>query len=191
MWYVIGAVLLGAAILLLLNGTAPQLFASVSDGFNHVSNEVGDAVQMIEKDEDLLFDSNDKQFTNFNTYRGSSFELEQNVSVNEWGTNSATRVTGTGGSSRTFFYEPIERNPDEHTVYDLSVYVKNEGNKPMFVTNNINSEVSLEPGETRFIEFSDVGGRIAHFQLAFRTENIGDDAKIVVYNAKASSHPAE
>lgn len=40
MWYVIGAVILGAAIILILNGTAPELFASVGDTFSTKTEEV-------------------------------------------------------------------------------------------------------------------------------------------------------
>lgn len=46
MWYVIGAVIIGAAIILILNGTAPQLFASVGDTFQE---KVADVTQVINK----------------------------------------------------------------------------------------------------------------------------------------------
>lgn len=42
MWYVIGAVLVGAAIILIANGTLPQMFASVTDSFENVSKEALD-----------------------------------------------------------------------------------------------------------------------------------------------------
>lgn len=40
MWYVIGAVLVGAAIILIANGTLPQMFASVTDSFEGLVDEV-------------------------------------------------------------------------------------------------------------------------------------------------------
>ena len=40
MWYVIGAVIVGAAIILILNGTAPQIFASVVETFKGKTEEV-------------------------------------------------------------------------------------------------------------------------------------------------------
>jgi len=44
MWYVIGAVLLGAAILLLLNGTAPELFASVGGQLQETTDQATEDV---------------------------------------------------------------------------------------------------------------------------------------------------
>ena len=40
MWYVIGAVIVGAAIILILNGTMPQIFASVADTFSEKTEDV-------------------------------------------------------------------------------------------------------------------------------------------------------
>lgn len=40
LWYVIGAVLIGAAILLLVNGTAPELFASATDTMSNIVDDV-------------------------------------------------------------------------------------------------------------------------------------------------------
>lgn len=47
MWYVIGAVIIGAAIILILNGTAPQLFASVGDAFQSKLEPVTEEVDGI------------------------------------------------------------------------------------------------------------------------------------------------
>lgn len=42
MWYVIGAVLVGAAIILIANGTLPQMFASVTQRFETVTGRATD-----------------------------------------------------------------------------------------------------------------------------------------------------
>jgi len=47
MWYVIGAVLVGAAILLLLNGTAPDLFAQVAGTYEEKTEEAADSADQI------------------------------------------------------------------------------------------------------------------------------------------------
>lgn len=54
LWYVIGAILVGAAIVLLLNGAAPQLFASVGDTFEDVWGSTEDDIQQITGKENLL-----------------------------------------------------------------------------------------------------------------------------------------
>lgn len=48
MWYVIGAVIIGAAIILILNGTAPELFASVADTFRDKTEEVTEVIDGID-----------------------------------------------------------------------------------------------------------------------------------------------
>lgn len=47
MWYVIGAVIIGAAIILILNGTAPELFASVGETFKAKTEEVTGSVDKL------------------------------------------------------------------------------------------------------------------------------------------------
>lgn len=47
MWYVIGAVIIGAAIVLILNGTVPDLFASVGKTFEDKTNETIEMVDGI------------------------------------------------------------------------------------------------------------------------------------------------
>lgn len=44
MWYVIGAVLVGASIILLANKTMPQLFASVAGSFENLTNQTTDVI---------------------------------------------------------------------------------------------------------------------------------------------------
>lgn len=47
MWYVIGAVIIGAAIILILNGTVPQIFASVADTFEDKTEDVSGVISTI------------------------------------------------------------------------------------------------------------------------------------------------
>lgn len=47
MWYVIGAVLVGAAIILIANGTLPDMFASVTDSFENVSKNAVEGVEQL------------------------------------------------------------------------------------------------------------------------------------------------
>ena len=48
MWFVIGAVIVGAAIIFIANGTLPTLFASVADTFNDSSEMGADVVENLE-----------------------------------------------------------------------------------------------------------------------------------------------
>lgn len=49
MWYVIGAVIVGAAIVFILNGTMPQLFASVGETFEDKTNDVTEQIDKLNK----------------------------------------------------------------------------------------------------------------------------------------------
>lgn len=46
MWFVIGAVIVGAGIILLANQFMPELFASIADNFNTTSQEVSDRIHL-------------------------------------------------------------------------------------------------------------------------------------------------
>lgn len=69
MWYVIGAVIIGAAIILILNGTVPEMFASVGETFKakteNVRTDVSDITMtdgaMPQKREEVFFDMQDIQ----------------------------------------------------------------------------------------------------------------------------------
>lgn len=44
MWYVIGAVIIGAAIIFIMNGTMPELFASVGETFENKAKETTEMI---------------------------------------------------------------------------------------------------------------------------------------------------
>ena len=53
MWFVIGAVIVGAAIIFIANGTLPDIFASVADSFEDVASEATSVVEDIEPIQDI------------------------------------------------------------------------------------------------------------------------------------------
>lgn len=66
MWYVIGAVIVGAALIFLVNSSFPQLFASVGDVFTNKTDEVSETIGSIgASDRNLLI--HDKIQFNTNT----------------------------------------------------------------------------------------------------------------------------
>ena len=56
MWFVIGALVVGAGIILLANKTMPDIFASVAETFENNASEVSKTIR--EADDNLLVDSN-------------------------------------------------------------------------------------------------------------------------------------
>ncbi|MGH2082522.1 hypothetical protein [Aerococcus urinaeequi] len=57
MWFVIGAVIVGAAIIFIANGTMPQIFASVTDEFSDVADAGIYYIQMLSDGIDNLYHS--------------------------------------------------------------------------------------------------------------------------------------
>ena len=54
MWYVIGAVLIGAAIIFGMNTLMPEAFANVSDNFNLITSTIGKNINMYGKRKELI-----------------------------------------------------------------------------------------------------------------------------------------
>ena len=54
LWYVIGAVLIGAAIIFGMNTLMPEAFASVSDNFNLITSTIGKNINMYGKRKELI-----------------------------------------------------------------------------------------------------------------------------------------
>lgn len=71
-WYVIGAVLIGAAIILLLNGTAPNLFAQVAGTMKDHTDEF--SAYMDAKDRNLIDTLDITEDSYVNTPIGSGYE---------------------------------------------------------------------------------------------------------------------
>lgn len=75
MWYVIGAVIIGAAIILILNGTAPDLFASIGESFKEKTEEAISVIDSIDPmygenllSEYVIYDHNDLGATDKSQY---------------------------------------------------------------------------------------------------------------------------
>jgi len=147
MWYVIGAVLIGAAILLLLNGTAPDLFAQVAGTYEEKTeeatasaDEIGDNLQVkyAEFGDEISTIRTWDPVENFHAYKGSDVQTSLVDSAPEMTGEKATRVVGTGGSmalkSHTTLYKNSQQEYDYNYVYDVEI--KNLNDESLFVSNN-------------------------------------------------------
>ena len=64
MWYVIGAVLIGAAIIFGMNTLMPELFASVTENFEGVSNQVSSTIEVEMKNQQTKKEIKGKEIAN-------------------------------------------------------------------------------------------------------------------------------
>lgn len=76
LWYVIGAVLIGAAIVLLLNGTVPDLFAQVAGSYEEKTEEATNAIENGFGSGKEAFDFNWERNKSLQWYKGHEITSE-------------------------------------------------------------------------------------------------------------------
>lgn len=112
MWYVIGAVIIGAAIIFILNGTAPELFASVGGIFQDKADDVSEMVETISSDTIIdipIQEGVDSELSNIvKDGSGTSFTL----------THYPTAISSSGAY---FYIQDLDLKPDRkyEITYDL------------------------------------------------------------------------
>ena len=192
MWFVIGAVIVGAAIIFIANGTLPTLFASVSDSFEDGVEKGVDVVKVMEPfgheavNPNILHDS-----TNIGLFRyheGSAGTLTNNIAVPEWGASDATRVQVHGGIASTKFYRNLRLNHeyDEGDELTISVYLKNEGDSILGFRSNRGQVVKIIPGDSgRYhlpVKVRNKG--TAHLQINFYSDDVTDSLDFIMWRPK-------
>lgn len=136
LWYVIGAVLIGGAIILLLNGTAPNLFAQVAGTYEELTEEATDATESLT--DGNLFNPNaventgiygysstsigpqgTKRLTTGNNMRGYSLQVEP---------GDVYRIERSDKRNSRFGYAFAKEEPNTSgvTLYDVNATYQND-----------------------------------------------------------------
>lgn len=121
-------------------------------------------------------------FEGWTAYSGAAVTLTQNQSVSEWGTDKATRIQTSGGTSAIKYYLDIGSMANGQK-YSSRVKVKNIGSTTLKVRFNSPTVymLTINAGETRDFEFTDIGNGIAYAQLQFQSANISDSLDFIAY----------
>lgn len=139
LWYVIGAVLLGAAIILLLNGAAPQLFASVGETFQSKAEKATESAEEINKN-----------------YFDSSLALTDGVI--DWYSGEATRNERFAGNVITGFI-PVTPGETYQTSFDAHVYYYDENKQYIGAYENVGFEFDV-PGANATYRYTQAGHNV-------------------------------
>ena len=185
MWYVIGALVVGAGIILLANKALPEVFANITNSFNGTTDnaltEIGEAFP----NPNLLTDH--ANMDKLQGWKGSKVTYTSNISVPEWNTNKAVRVQTTGGTVNTKIFRKLVTDEWMGEEATMSVYIKNLSDKPMnFYANGIgDSYVRVNPGEAkRIITTGKIRTDYNFVQFQYHTLNPEESLDFLLYGQK-------
>ena len=109
---------------------------------------------------------------------GTIINHEDDVVVEEWNTSSAKRAHGVGGSSISFAVFSANRKDTNTTKsgqkYVHSIYIKNNSNNILNVSNNIGNFEQVPPGVAKRVIIHGVGNGIQYLQFVFSTTKAGE-----------------
>lgn len=198
-WYVIGAVLIGAAIILILNGTAPNLFASVAGTYDELMDNASQEINKQSLDEeDMVQMGQTNDFSMLSTgSNGADVTVTPNQSVDEWGTSRASRIQTNGGETSLKTYNDLLMSDDqvEGRNYVFSVYAKNIGENPLHINNHLSDHTVIQPGESEQVVLSGIGlgftnqhGVYPHWQFRIQTkygeDHLDDELDFLLYDLR-------
>lgn len=181
MWFVIGALVVGAGIILLANKALPEVFANVTKSFEAVTdNAIKDAATLASAEENIIWEIRNSSLTNIGGYRNAVVEKISNQTVESMNTNKALRVKITGGEQAVKGVAAIVPTWDQvvgrRYVYDITV--KNNGDKTVYLSNNMMDTKSLNVGETKRLRFVAKATGNTHLQFQLNTKAVNDSIDV-------------
>jgi len=114
-------------------------------------------------------------------YFEANVTITQNISVPEWGTNKATRIQTSGGTSTLKYLTQGIRQAPEGVSYTASIKIKNIGSKPVDFATQYGGIERVMPGEIKAISITRVGNGSTNFQMRFQTASVNDSLDFIVY----------
>lgn len=121
-------------------------------------------------------------------YSGATVVKTNNVSVPEWGANTATRHVISGGTNLTA-RALLSANSRAviGTTYNFSMYIRNNGSSRVIVRFGIpNERIILEPSESRRISLSMTASAADNLWFVFYNDNLSTPIDITTWRAKIS-----
>lgn len=135
----------------------------------------------------LILNSN-SNFKNQTGYMGATLKVTENVEVEEWGTNEATRLQTSGGTSMLKLTPSITYKVLVRATY--SVYVKNNSQhriKMRFngLMNNSSGDIYFEAGEAkRVVSTGDFRDDYTWFQRQIWTTDVNHELDVSIWREK-------
>lgn len=185
MWYVIGALVVGAGIILLANKTMPDAFASISHTFKGTTDKASKEIDVAFSNPNLLTDH--ANMDKLEGWKGSKVTYTSNISVPEWNTTKAVRVQTTGGTTNTKVFRKFITEEWIGKQATMSVYIKNLSDKPMiFYRNGVaKSFITVKPGEAkRIVGSGEIRTEYNFVQYQYETVNPEENLDFLLYGQK-------
>jgi len=131
----------------------------------------------------IIKDSNN--FLNWTKYGGATVTFETGISMPEWGAADATRIITDGGSDKRKLYTTIGKQPSiAGFKYVSSVWIKNEGENTIVVTNNMGDTKQVLSGESKRITLKGAGNGSSWNQIMFSATNVSDGLQFIAWRAQ-------
>lgn len=89
----------------------------------------------------------------FSAYQGATVTKTENQSVSEWGATNAVRYVTSGGTSNIKGTITTGLLTSDSREYIHSIYIKNNGDTPITISNNLSNTIVVQPKESRRVEF--------------------------------------
>lgn len=181
MWFVIGALVVGAGIILLANKALPEIFANVTKSFETVTdNAIKDAAKLASAEENIIWEIMNGSLTSIGGHKNATVEKTFNQTVESMNTNEAIRVKITGGELVVKGVAAIvpTRNQVVGRRYVYDITVKNNGDKIVYLSNNLTESQSLNAGETKRLRFVAKATGDTHLQFQLNTKAVNDSIDV-------------
>lgn len=89
----------------------------------------------------------------FSPYQTATVTKTENQVVSEWGATNAVRYVTSGGTSNIKGTITTGLLTSDSREYVHSIYIKNNGDTPITISNNLSNAVVVQPQESRRVEF--------------------------------------
>lgn len=185
LWYVIGALVIGAGIILLANKTMPEAFANITKTYKSTTDSATKEIDETFANPNLLIDP--ANMDKLESWKGSKVTYTSNISVPEWNTSKAVRVQTTGGTSNTKVFRKFITEEWMGKEATMSVYIKNLSDKPMiFYRNGVEkSFITVNPGEAkRIVGSGEIRTDYNFVQYQYETLNPEENLDFLLYGQK-------
>ena len=183
MWFVIGALVVGAGIILLANKMLPNMFSEVVHAFENPLEAFNSS-----EDDDLRKITWMKTINDFSKIydtSGATLTKIPNQTVSGF-SNSGTRIQSVGGTKALKGVLDLIFNQDQvqGREYVYTMDVKNNSSEQVTIRNNKGKVSRVGAGETRTIRLVGHGDNVSHLQMQLLTARNDIDLDVTVSNLK-------
>lgn len=141
----------------------------------------------VEQSTTNLISADKHTFDAWTVYQGATVTVTQNISVPEWGTSEATRITASGGTDIMKYFTTIVAPSVNGTSYVVSAWFKNIGIHDFRFKTQIGTTITIPPGGMQRAVIAGTGNGTSNLQFRFETVNLGETIDVIAYQPQAEN----